>query len=63
MNKAKRAAVIAGNWKMNMTPSAAVEAVKKTAELTKDADCGVVLCVQSRSADCFRIRCAEVRPV
>lgn len=45
MNKAKRAAVIAGNWKMNMTPSAAVEAVKKTAELTAGADCGVVLCV------------------
>ena len=45
MNKAKRAAIIAGNWKMNMTPSAAKEAVAKTAELVKDADCGVVLCV------------------
>ena len=45
MNKAKRAAIIAGNWKMNMTPSAAKEAVAKTAELCKDADCGVVLCV------------------
>ena len=45
MNKAKRAAVIAGNWKMNMTPSAAVEAVKATAGLVKDAECDVVLCV------------------
>ena len=45
MNKAKRAAVIAGNWKMNMTPSAAKEAVAKTAELVKGADCDVVLCV------------------
>ena len=45
MNKALRAAVIAGNWKMNMTPSAAKEAVAKTAELVKNADCGVVLCV------------------
>ena len=33
MNKAKRAAVIAGNWKMNMTPSEAKAAVAKTAEL------------------------------
>jgi len=45
MNKAKRAAVIAGNWKMNMTPSAAVEAVKATAGLVKGAECDVVLCV------------------
>lgn len=45
MNKALRAAVIAGNWKMNMTPSAAKEAVLKTAALVKNADCGVVLCV------------------
>lgn len=45
MNKAKRAAVIAGNWKMNMTPSEAKAAVAKTAELVAGADCGVVLCV------------------
>lgn len=46
MNKQKRSAVIAGNWKMNMTPSAAAEAVKKTAELTKGMDgCDVILCV------------------
>ena len=40
-----RRKIIAGNWKMNMTPSAAVEAVKATAELVKDAGCDVVLCV------------------
>lgn len=45
MNKQKRAAVIAGNWKMNMTPSAAVKAVTETAALVGGADCGVVLCV------------------
>lgn len=46
MNKAKRAAVIAGNWKMNMTPSKAEEAVKETVELTKGLDgCDIVLCV------------------
>lgn len=46
MNKQKRRAVIAGNWKMNMTPSQAVEAVKETAKLTAGAkSCDVVLCV------------------
>ena len=46
MDKSKRNVVIAGNWKMNMTPSAAAEAVKKTAELTAGMDgCGVILCV------------------
>ena len=46
MNKATRKAVIAGNWKMNMTPSEAVAAVKKTAELTEGKNgCAVILCV------------------
>lgn len=46
MDKSKRKVVIAGNWKMNMTPSAAAEAVKKTAELTAGMDgCDVILCV------------------
>ncbi|KAI4454031.1 triosephosphate isomerase [Holotrichia oblita] len=46
MNKAKRKPVIAGNWKMNMTPSKAEEAVKETVELTKGMDgCDIVLCV------------------
>ena len=33
MNKATRKTIIAGNWKMNMTPSAAEAAVKETAAL------------------------------
>ncbi len=46
MNKAKRAAIIAGNWKMNMTPSEAKIAVEKTAELTSGKNgCEVILCV------------------
>jgi len=46
MNKATRKTVIAGNWKMNMTPSAAAAAVKRTAELTAGKDgCDVILCV------------------
>ncbi len=46
MKKEVRRAIIAGNWKMNMTPSAAKEAIAKTAELTKDMNgCDVILCV------------------
>ena len=46
MNKTLRKAVIAGNWKMNMTPSEAAAAVKKTAELVAGKDgCEIVLCV------------------
>lgn len=46
MKKESRKVVIAGNWKMNMTPSAAKEAVKQTAALTAGKDgCDVVLCV------------------
>ena len=46
MNKAKRNVVIAGNWKMNMTPAQTTEFIK---ELTPMVDgmngCKVVLCV------------------
>lgn len=46
MNKAKRRAVIAGNWKMNNTPAETVAAVAKTAELTAGMNgCDVILCV------------------
>ncbi len=46
MKKESRKVIIAGNWKMNMTPSAASEAVKKTAELTEGKNgCEIVLCV------------------
>ena len=45
MKKESRKVVIAGNWKMNMTPSAAVSAVTKTAGLVAGKDgCEIVLC-------------------
>ena len=46
MKKSVRRAVIAGNWKMNMTPSEAKAAVEETARLTNGmSGCDVVLCV------------------
>ena len=45
MNKAKRKAVIAGNWKMNKTPAEAKELITAIAPLVKDAGCEVVACV------------------
>ncbi|MBQ5565888.1 MAG: triose-phosphate isomerase [Clostridia bacterium] len=45
MNKALRKAVIAGNWKMNKTPSEAKALLTEIAPLVKDADCEVIACV------------------
>ncbi len=46
MKKEVRKVVIAGNWKMNMTPSQAKEAVVATAKLVEGkSGCDVVLCV------------------
>lgn len=45
MNKNLRKAVIAGNWKMNKTPSEAKELLNSIAPLVKDADCEVIACV------------------
>ncbi len=45
MNKAKRRTVIAGNWKMNNTPSQALKLIEELKPLVKDADCDVVVCV------------------
>lgn len=45
MNKDLRKAVIAGNWKMNKTPSEAKELLNAIAPLVKDADCEVIACV------------------
>lgn len=45
MNKALRKAVIAGNWKMNKTPSEAKALLTELAPLVKDAQCEVVACV------------------
>ena len=45
MNKQLRKAVIAGNWKMNKTPSQAKTLLGEIAPLVKDADCEVIACV------------------
>ena len=45
MNKAKRAAVIAGNWKMNKSRAEARALIEELLPLVKDAGCAVVACV------------------
>ncbi len=45
MDKTKRKAIIAGNWKMNKTPNEAKELLNAITPLVKDADCEVVACV------------------
>lgn len=40
-----RKAIIAGNWKMNLTPSQGVSLVNELKPLVKDAECDVVVCV------------------
>lgn len=40
-----RKPIIAGNWKMNKTPSETAEFVKELVPLVKDAECEVVICV------------------
>lgn len=45
MNKKLRKAVIAGNWKMNKTPSETAQLINEMKPLVADADCDVVICV------------------
>ena len=45
MDKALRRPVIAGNWKMNNTPSQAKALIEEMKPLVAGADCDVVLCV------------------
>ena len=45
MDKSVRKAVIAGNWKMNMTPDEAKATIEEMKPLVADADCDVILCV------------------
>ena len=44
MNKAKRKAVIAGNWKMNKTPAEAAKLIEELLPAVAGADCGIVIC-------------------
>ena len=46
-----RKAIIAGNWKMNLTPSQGVELVNELKPLVKNADCDVVVCVPATDID------------
>lgn len=46
MNKAARKAVIAGNWKMNMTPSEASKLVSELIPLVENKNgCEIIICV------------------
>ena len=45
MDKNFRKTVIAGNWKMNMTPTQTAAFMKELAPKVENADCEVVLCV------------------
>lgn len=45
MNKAVRKTIIAGNWKMNKTPSETTVFLNELKNVVKDADCEVVVCV------------------
>lgn len=45
MNRNLRKTVIAGNWKMNMTPSQTTAFMKELSPMVTDAVCDVVLCV------------------
>ena len=45
MDKSKRTAVIAGNWKMNKTPSEAKTLLEEIIPVAKDAGCEVIACV------------------
>ncbi len=45
MDKTKRKAIIAGNWKMNKTPSEAKELLTAIIPAVKNADCEVIACV------------------
>ena len=45
MDKSLRRPVIAGNWKMNNTPSQTKALIEEMKPLVANADCDVVLCV------------------
>ena len=45
MDKTKRKAIIAGNWKMNKTPNQAKELLTAIIPAVKNADCEVIACV------------------
>ena len=50
MNKAKRKAIIAGNWKMNKTATEAAALIGELVPAVKNAGCEVVICTPFTSA-------------
>ena len=50
MNKKLRSAVIAGNWKMNKTPSEAKALIEESKPLLEKAECEVVMCGSAHRA-------------
>lgn len=58
MNKDLRTPVIAGNWKMNKTPSEAAELIKNIAPKVANADCTVVCCTPYVDL-AYAIECAK----
>ena len=52
MNKQKRMAVIAGNWKMNKTAQETTALIKKMGEEIKAEGCKVILCVPAINISC-----------
>lgn len=58
MNKDLRTPVIAGNWKMNKTPSEAAELINAIKPLVANADCTVVCCTPYVDL-AYAIECAK----
>ncbi len=65
MNKAKRNAVIAGNWKMNKTPAEAealIGEIKAKLETVKNDECTVIACVPYVDIDAA-VKAAKGSPI
>ena len=58
MNKALRKVVIAGNWKMNMTPTDAGHLLDHLIPMVADAGCEVVVCVPATDLCVAVAKCA-----
>ena len=65
MNKALRKAVIAGNWKMNKTPTETTALIEEIKPLVKDAGCSVIVCtpytnLPAAELERFRLRAPSI---
>ena len=58
MNKAKRKAVIAGNWKMNKTATETAALLAEMKPVVANADCDVVICAPFTSLTAALTTCA-----